>query len=94
MPRVDPGGAVQGKPGQQSAAVVHTPPLPTQIPPQTNGGKPPSGVNDGLGTQGRPQQSALVAQAWPILIPASVHCVPLMVQRGMPRMSCWHTYGF
>ena len=72
-PFVEPGVAVQGSPGQQSAAVVHTPPLPTHTPPQTKGGAPPSGVNDGLGTQGSPQQSALVAHACPDLDPASVH---------------------
>src|SRR5690349_8759735 len=44
MPRVEPGGMVQGSPGQQSAVVVHAPPLPTQIPPHTNGGKLLPGV--------------------------------------------------
>lgn len=61
MPRVEPGGSVQGKPGQQSAAVVQVPPLATHSPPHTNGGKPPSAVKPGFGTQVRPQQSALVA---------------------------------
>src|SRR6188474_2125309 len=70
MPRVEPGGMVHGNPGQQSAEVVQVPPLPTQTPPHTKGGKLLPGVYAGLGTQGRPQQSALVAQAWPTLMPA------------------------
>ena len=94
VPRVEPGGAVQGKPGQQSAAVVQTPPLPTHMPPHTTGGTPPSGVNDGFGTQGIPQQSALVAHACPCFELASVHLSPIIVQRGIPRMSCWQTKGF
>jgi hypothetical protein len=85
---------VQGKPGQQSADVVQAPPLPMQIPPHTKGGSPPSEVYEGLGTQGRPQQSALVAQACPTMTPASLQRSPFMVQRGMPRMSCWQTNSF
>jgi hypothetical protein len=83
-----------GSPGQQSAVVVHVPPLSTQMGPQTRGGTPASGVNEGLGTHGNPQQSALVAQACPALEPPSVHASPFIVQRGMPRMSCWQTNGF
>ncbi len=79
----------QGSPGQQSADVVHAPPLSTQMGPQTKGGTP-----DGLGTQGKPQQSALVAQACPAREPASAQDSPFNVQRGMPRMSCWQTNGF
>ena len=94
MPRVEPGGIVQGNPGQQSAVVVHAPPLPTQIPPHTNGGKLLPGVYEGFGTQGRPQQSALVEQACPVFTPASLQVSPFIVQRGMPRMSCWQTNGF
>jgi hypothetical protein len=61
-----------------------------------NGGTPASdpAPNDGLGTQANPQQSALVAQVSPALDPASAHDVPVIVQRGMPRMSCWQTNGF
>jgi hypothetical protein len=65
-----------------------------QIPPQTKGGKPASDVYEGLGTQARPQQSALVAQACPTLTPASLHRSPFIVQRGIPRMSCWQTNSF
>jgi len=61
MPLVAPGRMVQGSPRQQSAVVVHAPPAATQLsPPQTNGGSP-----SGFGTQGRLQQSALEAHAWP-----------------------------
>ena len=64
-PRVEPGVMTHGNPGQQSAPVVQVPPAPTQMPPQTKTGTlaPASGVKLGLGTQGRPQQSTLVAQA-------------------------------
>jgi len=93
-PRVEPGGRVQGIPGQQSAAVVHVPPLPTHSPPQTKGGAPASWLNVGLGTQVEPQQSALVAHGCPALDPASVQGCPSIVQRGMPRMSCWQAKGF
>jgi hypothetical protein len=85
---------VHGSPGQQSACVVQLPPFPTQIPPHTKGGNPLPGVYAGFGTQGLPQQSALVAHAWPVLIPASSQVVPFIVQRGIPRMSCWQTKGF
>jgi hypothetical protein len=82
----------QGRPGQQSALVVQAPPLATQMGPQTNAGAP--GADDELGTHGRPQQSALVAQACPARDPPSVQGSPFRVQRGMPRMSCWQTSGF
>ena len=52
------------------------------------------GVKAGFGAQGSPQQSALVAQACPDLDPPSPQLSPFIVQRGMPRMSCWQTYGF
>src|SRR5262249_10653836 len=83
-------------PGQQSAPVVQAPPAPTQMPPQTRGGTPASGpVNAGLGTHGRPQQSTLVEQAMPALEPPSMHGIPpFIMQRGMPRRSCWQTSGF
>ena len=93
-PRVEPGGNVQGSPVQQSAAVVQPPPLPTQSPPHTKGGTPPSSVKPGLGTHANPQQSALLAQGCPALDPASSHGLPVIVQRGMPRLSCWQTNGF
>ncbi|WP_283751564.1 hypothetical protein, partial [Bacillus cereus] len=51
-------------------------------------------LNDGLGTQGSPQQSALVAHAAPAFDPASAQDSPAIVHRGMPRMSCWQTNGF
>ena len=61
VPFVAPGGMLQGEPAQQSAVVVQAPPAVMQVSPlQTNGGDPL-----GLGTQGRLQQSALVAQAVP-----------------------------
>ena len=63
VPRVDPGFDTHGKPGQQSAPVVHAPPAPTQMPPQMNVGVEDCPVNAGLGTHASPQQSALVAQA-------------------------------
>jgi hypothetical protein len=94
-PRVDPGGNVQGSPGQQSAPVVQVPPRPTHSPPQTKGGTPApaSAVKFGLGTQGKPQQSALVAQVCPALDPASSQGCAAIIQRGMPRRSCWHASG-
>jgi hypothetical protein len=87
---------VHGKPGQQSAVVVQEPPLPMQRPPHTKGATPApaSGRKLGLGTQGCPQQSALVEQACPVSTPASLQGCPRIVQRGMPRMSCWQTNGF
>src|SRR5688500_184487 len=91
IPRVEPGGIVHGKPGQQSAVVVQLPPLPTQRPPHTKGATPvvpASGLKLGLGTQADPPQSALVEQAWPCSTPASLQGIPFMVQRGIPRMSC------
>jgi DNA-binding CsgD family transcriptional regulator len=61
IPLVAPGRMEHGSPLQQSAVVVHTPPAATQLSaPQTNGGSP-----SGFGTQGRLQQSALDAHAWP-----------------------------
>jgi len=96
VPRVDPGGKVQGRPGQQSAAVVQLPPRPTHSPPQTNGGRlvPASAMKAGLGTHASPQQSALVAHACPALEPPSPQGCPVIVQRGIPRLSCWQTKGF
>lgn len=38
VPRDEPGGIVQGRPGQQSAAVEHVPPVFTHSPPHTKGG--------------------------------------------------------
>ncbi len=92
-PREEPGGMVQGSPGQQSAAVEQLPPLFTHSPPQTKGGAPPSAVWLGFGTQAKPQQSALLAHACPALEPASLHGVAAIVQRGMPRLSCWQASG-
>ncbi len=59
MPLVEPGGATQGSPEQQSASEVHAPSVGTQsLPPQMNA-DPPSAE---LGRHGNPQQSALLAQ--------------------------------
>ena len=65
---------MQDPPGQQSAFVVQAPSTGTHLPaPQTKGGTPVEPTTKaGFGTQGRPQQSALVAQACPDLEPASV----------------------
>jgi hypothetical protein len=84
---------MHGRPVQQSAVVVHEPPVLTHTPPpQMYGGTPVEpGVNAGFGAQGKPQQSALVAQAWPDLEPPSPQLSPFIVQRGIPRMSCWQT---
>lgn len=92
MPLVEPGSAAQGMPGQQSPLVVHAPPVATQVPPQMKAGP----LLALFGTQGRPQQSTLVAQASPTLEPASLQSVPpfCIVQRGMPKRSCWQTMGF
>jgi hypothetical protein len=81
---------VQGRPGQQSAVVVHALPDFTHVALQTNRGP----VGSELGTQGPPQQSALVAQAWPALVAGSTPVqFPAPVQRGMPRLSGWHASG-
>jgi hypothetical protein len=58
---LEPAGAAQRFPTQQSAVVVQAPPSATQrVEPQTQ-----AGVPEGLGTQGRSQQSALEAHAVP-----------------------------
>jgi hypothetical protein len=86
---------MQGRPEQQSAVVVHEPLVFTHTPPpQMYGGAMPPGVKAGFGAQGKPQQSALVAQACPDFDPPSPQPSPFNVQRGMPRMSCWQTNGF
>jgi hypothetical protein len=59
-PCVDPGGALHGRPLQQSASVVHAPLAGTQVVPQTNAGPPSAAL--GFGTHGKPQQSELVEQ--------------------------------
>jgi hypothetical protein len=87
-PCVDPGSSRHGIPAQQSPSVVQAPPNGTQESPQTNGG--PLGLL--LGTQGNPQQSALVAHSCPVRSPASAQS-PTPVQRGMPNKSCWHAVG-
>lgn len=76
-----PGGMLHGWPSQQSAVVVHAPPVGTHgAAAHTRGGVP-----EGFGTHGRPQQSALDAQAWPTFEPASVQSPGPMRQRGIPR---------
>ena len=91
VPLVEPGGATQGRPGQQSASVVQSPPAGTHVLlPQMNGGSPlPAFL---FGTHARPQQSALLAQGLPSNEPASAQ-LPAPVHRGMPSRSCWHTVG-
>ena len=75
MPFVAPTGITQGVPAQQSAVVVHEPPLGTHVPRQT------------LLTQGLPQQSALVAHVVPAGGGLAVQSTGLMRQRGMPSAS-------
>src|SRR5262245_61569254 len=88
VPRVDPGVRRQGRPAQQSASVVHTPPASTQLGRQMNAGS----AELRFGRQGKPQQSALDAQGSPALEGASVQS-PAAEQRGIPRVSCWQTLG-
>ena len=59
-PCVEPGGALHGRPAQQSASVEHAPFAGTQVVPQTNADPPSPAL--AFGRQGNPQQSALVAQ--------------------------------
>ena len=75
-------------PAQQSAVVVQPPVLGTQLVPHTKG-EPPGTL---FGTHASPQQSALDAQGCPWVVPASGH-TPVIVQRGMPRLSCWQSQG-
>jgi hypothetical protein len=68
---------------QQSAEVVHAPPVVMQPAPQARSHSLPPG----MGTQGRPQQSALLAQG----VPAGggvAQSISACRQRGMPRLSC------
>ena len=83
VPLVAPGSRIQD-PVQQSAVVVHTPSSFEQPPPQVRGGNSPVP----LGVQGRPQQSALVAQSSPSNIDGSAQSISAITQRGMPRLSC------
>lgn len=86
MPVVAPDSRTQGIPAQQSAPVEQRPPSLTQTSPHTNAGDEPLG----LGTQARPQQSALLAQGCPALEPASGAQPPgLIMHRGMPSTSSW-----
>lgn len=87
-PTADPVGMTHGRPGQQSAVVVHAPPASTQASPQMNGGSPA-----GLGTQGRLQQSALDEHASPTRVLGSVQSTLVPTQRGIPRLSCWQAHG-
>ena len=89
MPTAEPDGTTQGRPGQQSAVVVHLPPAATHALPQTNGGVPAE-----LGTHGRLQQSALDAHAFPASADGLVQLMSAARQRGMPRLSCLQTHGF
>ena len=81
---------VHGSPGQQSAVVVQALPLLMQVALQMKRG--PAGSV--FGTQGPPQQSALVAHASPALVAGSTPTqLPALVQRGMPRLSAWQASG-
>ena len=61
VPLLAPAGIVHGEPAQQSAVVVHAPPVGTHaVAPHTKGGLPAA-----FGTHGLPQQSALEAHAVP-----------------------------
>jgi hypothetical protein len=82
-------GITQGSGAQQSAVVVQAPPASTQALPQMNGGVPA-----GLGTHGKPQQSALDAQALPSYCVGSVQSISAAKQRGIPRLSCLHVGKF
>ena len=90
-PEVAPGATVHGRPEQQSAVVVHAPPEGTHFAAlHTKGGEP-----EGLGTQGRLQQSALDAHALPVNVDGSaVQSTSAARQRGMPRLSCLQIAGF
>src|SRR5262249_28858740 len=68
-------------PEQQSASVVHAPPLVTHALPQTKPNSEP-----GVGTHGLPQQSADDAHAMPGV---KLHGPAAAAQRGMPRLSWW-----
>jgi hypothetical protein len=83
MPLVAPASRIQ-LPVQQSAVVVHRPSSFSHMPPQVRGGNSPVP----LGVQGRPQQSALVAQVSPSNADGSVQSISAMAHRGMPRLSC------
>jgi hypothetical protein len=90
MPREEPGGRRHSSPAQQSAVVVHAPPVCTQMAPHTKAGP----LSAFVGTHASPQQSALLAQGWPWREPASVQPWPSTVHRGIPKISCWHTAAF
>jgi len=92
VPREEPSARMQGRPGQQSAVVEQPPPVPTQMPPQMKAGR--LGPTVGLGAHASPQQSALLAHAFPACEPPSAQASPPIVHLGIPRRSCWHTNGF
>jgi 23S rRNA (cytosine1962-C5)-methyltransferase len=75
IPFEAPVGMVHGWPAQQSAVLVHSPPLSTQAPRHL------------LSTQGFPQQSALVAHEAPGGGGLAVQSTSFRVQRGMPTAS-------
>jgi len=87
---VEPAVVEHMVPLQQSAVVVHAPPLGTHsVRPQTNGGVPA-----GFGTHGRLQQSALVAQAVPAAgAPFEQSWSDSTVQRGIPSRSSAQSNG-
>jgi hypothetical protein len=76
MPLVEPVGTTHVSGEQQSALMVHSPPLGTQLPSHL------------LFTHGLPQQSALVAQSWPAgTVPPSAQTKLTARHRGMPSAS-------
>jgi hypothetical protein len=80
-PTVDPGGMLHAMPAQQSAVVVQPPPDGMHAPPHTS-------APLAFGVHGRPQQSALDAQALPVNAAGLVQSISAMRQRGMPSESC------
>jgi hypothetical protein len=85
---VEPVGTTHGKPAQQSAVVLQFPPSGTHASPQMNGGSPA-----GLAVHGRPQQSALEAQASPMYSVGSAQSTGAYKHLGMPRLSCTQVGG-
>ncbi len=73
----EPGAWTHGRPGQQSAPVVHVLPFWMHEP----------GAPHLLPTQGLPQQSALVAHTEPAGGTAAAQSTGLIKQRGIPRES-------
>jgi hypothetical protein len=93
VPEIAPGDTLHGRPAQQSAVVVHAPPAGMQLVPPALALHTSGGVPAGFGTHGRPQQSALDAQALPSNADGSpVQSISAIKQRGMPSESCLHVF--